>query len=417
MDALRKMQLMDKPPPSWKLIDNRGSVTVLLHWDQKDRAILNGLPSLPAATLNGCTCTPLPLSNGSAQSDTAYLELLQADKRPCHAHNYGRQLQVAASRGRLSPRPPSFNDDESRAGQRTEEEDLYEQLINGTPIVQLMSPATETARCDFHCAALHSVAGAAAAKSDLNRAGPHEHVANVTLRPCSPGGGLIKKSRDVGAPVSTGPKGHVRFVDDQQHPYLSSALPAESASRPVNIQAPIVQIAVTSVDQCEAAALPEHPRHTRPPTTGLDSTILDRVDEESRDDYESSVSEPIEPAKNSKSSAPITTTTTALQGVADDDREDATDENETPIERHLLLVDQIDSIQLPDIAHLTVKEIGQILDKLSSKIIEVDKLEREKDGLTHNWLIRAMVRGEMAGEIGVVHNGKYYGIVQHPAYC
>ena len=84
--------------------------------------------------------------------------------------------------------------------------------------------------------------------------------------------------------------------------------------------------------------------------------------------------------------------------------------------------------------HLSIKDIGVILDRLRYKIVDVDRLEREKETTTvmtaattggssgstlatsYNWLLRATIRGEMLREIGVVYNGQYYGLMEHPAY-
>ena len=54
---------------------------------------------------------------------------------------------------------------------------------------------------------------------------------------------------------------------------------------------------------------------------------------------------------------------------------------------------------------------------MSSKIVDVDRLEKEKDNdKAHNWLIKATVRGDFVREIGVIYNNIYYGIVEHPSY-
>ena len=44
--------------------------------------------------------------------------------------------------------------------------------------------------------------------------------------------------------------------------------------------------------------------------------------------------------------------------------------------KHLLLVDQLSADQKH---HLSIKDIGIILERLSSKILDVEKLEREKE--------------------------------------
>ena len=55
-------------------------------------------------------------------------------------------------------------------------------------------------------------------------------------------------------------------------------------------------------------------------------------------------------------------------------------------DKFLLLVDQL-SLEQPQ--HLSIKDIGIILDRLSSKIIDVAILDREIEATdTHNWTIK-----------------------------
>lgn len=64
-----------------------------------------------------------------------------------------------------------------------------------------------------------------------------------------------------------------------------------------------------------------------------------------------------------------------------------------------------------------LQDIGCILDRLSSKIVDVDKLERERETSDcHNWVIRALIRGETLREIGIVYDSQYFGITEHPGY-
>ena len=82
--------------------------------------------------------------------------------------------------------------------------------------------------------------------------------------------------------------------------------------------------------------------------------------------------------------------------------------------KHLLLVDQLSADQKQ---HLSIKDIGIILERLSSKILDVDKLEREKeDDEVYNWTIKATIRGEVMRELGVIYNSNYYTISEHPDY-
>lgn len=89
-------------------------------------------------------------------------------------------------------------------------------------------------------------------------------------------------------------------------------------------------------------------------------------------------------------------------------------DDEQLCERYLLLIDQLSITQK---RHLSIKDIGIILERLRSKIVDIDKLERDKENVgCYNWLIKATIRGEMLREIGVVYNGQYYGLMEHPGY-
>ncbi|XP_046390610.1 uncharacterized protein LOC124159104 [Ischnura elegans] len=90
-------------------------------------------------------------------------------------------------------------------------------------------------------------------------------------------------------------------------------------------------------------------------------------------------------------------------------------------EKFLLLVDQPPSMDAR--RHLTIKDIGVILERLRSKIVDVERLERDSDAGAgpgsddcHNWTIKATIRGETLRELGVIYNGNYYAISEHPGY-
>ncbi|GIY99207.1 hypothetical protein CEXT_269291 [Caerostris extrusa] len=101
------------------------------------------------------------------------------------------------------------------------------------------------------------------------------------------------------------------------------------------------------------------------------------------------------------------------QDESESDTENTANEEEQLSERYLLLVDQL---SLEQNRHLSVKDLGIILERLSSKIVDVDRLERERESTdVHNWTIKATIR-EVLREIGVIYNGQYYGIMEHPGY-
>lgn len=95
------------------------------------------------------------------------------------------------------------------------------------------------------------------------------------------------------------------------------------------------------------------------------------------------------------------------------DSEETETTDEQLCERYLLLVDQLSAEQQ---RHLNIKDIGSILERLSTKVVDVEKLEREKETEDcYNWVIKGTVKGDLR-EIGVIYNGQYYGITEHPGY-
>ena len=115
-----------------------------------------------------------------------------------------------------------------------------------------------------------------------------------------------------------------------------------------------------------------------------------------------------------------TTTSAAAAATAatsqDESSESETDNNDETgtTDKFLLLVDQL-SLEQPH--HLSIKDIGIILDRLNSKIVDVAVLERQIEASdTHNWTIKATIRGEVMRELGVIYNSNYYAISEHPDF-
>ena len=73
---------------------------------------------------------------------------------------------------------------------------------------------------------------------------------------------------------------------------------------------------------------------------------------------------------------------------------------------------------MPTVLSMISDFIGVILERLNSKIIDVERLDRniERSDDTHNWTIKATIRGEVMRELGVLYNSNYYAISEHPGY-
>ena len=78
---------------------------------------------------------------------------------------------------------------------------------------------------------------------------------------------------------------------------------------------------------------------------------------------------------------------------------------------------QVDQLSMEQPHHLSIKDIGIILERLSSKIIDVERLDRSSEGSdTRNWTLKATIRGDVMRELGVIYNNNYYAISEHPGY-
>lgn len=87
-------------------------------------------------------------------------------------------------------------------------------------------------------------------------------------------------------------------------------------------------------------------------------------------------------------------------------------EGNVTTEKLLLLTDQLCNDKHK---HLTIFDLGVILDRLKTKIIDVHRLQREREDLRcFRWTINATIRGEVLRDLGVLYNGNYYSISESP---
>ncbi|XP_066902536.1 uncharacterized protein [Halyomorpha halys] len=281
--------------PSWKIMDNKGRVTVVLHWDQQRK---EASPQPPKKQ-------PSLVIQTSVDSTTGKKETVIND-----VYQPGRYS--------TSPQITVINHDEVYPPKLTRQGGSFESTHIHTPECsnhthhpqRSGSPGNNT-ECDFHCCSLHE---------EGRKIAVHKSVAtspiqdSLSTSPQHPGSSIRG--------VRSGAKGHVRFLD------------------------------------IEGAHHQEH---------------------------DSSESE----------------TETAAEEAATS-------------EKFLLLIDQLSVDQK---RHLTIKDIGIILERLSSKILDVERLDRESESEDcYNWTIKATIRGDVLRELGVIYNGNYYAISEHPGY-
>lgn len=301
-------------------MDNKGRVTVVLHWDQRQGGQASATNSSmagiggPSGTQGGPSATEKysPSKKGlSAQSSL--------DKSsPAPPRYSSPQITVISDEGppsiyhpgrRLSKQGSSFDSTVGAVHIHTPEcaHHVHTPSRAGSP---------STTECDFHCCALHEEGRKIAvhksvATSPIQDGTTSPQPQSVTISG-EPSGSMQRRS--------SGAKGHVRFLD-------------------------------------------------------------------------------IAPERDSSESETENT-------VMEDDK--------TTTEKFLLLIDQLSVDQK---RHLSIKDIGIILERLNSKILDVERLDRESESDDcYNWTIKATIRGDALRELGVIYNGNYYAISEHPGY-
>lgn len=214
--------------------------------------------------------------------------------------------------------------------------------------------------CDFHCCALHE---------EGRRIAVHKSVATSPIQECHHAPAPLSAA-GVGQPASSlsdgarrpSPKGHVRFLDADGSPPLPPPPLLQPPSPPTAVQQQLQ-------------------------TSGTGGGRKQQQNNHQRRSDDSSESE---------------TETTVIE-----------DESMTS-EKFLLLIDQLTGKQDK---HLSVKDIGIILERLNSKIVDVERLDRDYEATDcYNWTIKATIRGDVLQELGIIYNGNYYGISEHPGY-
>ncbi|XP_055855081.1 uncharacterized protein LOC129918505 isoform X2 [Episyrphus balteatus] len=346
-ETIHALELHDETP-SWKIMDNKGRVTVVLHWDQRQGGGGGGGggggPGSSSASGLGASGVGGPggSSNGlmSSEKYSPSKKGLSAqsslDKSSPAPQRYSSpQITVISDEGpasiyhpggrRLSKQGGSFDSAVGAVHVHTPEcaHHAHTPSRAGSP---------STTECDFHCCALHEEGRKIAVHKSVATSPiqdgttspqPQSSISISTGGGGGGGGGAVGGSADPTGSMqrrSSGAKGHVRFLD-------------------------------------------------------------------------------IAPERDSSESETENT-------VMEDDK--------TTTEKFLLLIDQLSVDQK---RHLSIKDIGIILERLNSKILDVERLDRESESDDcYNWTIKATIRGDALRELGVIYNGNYYAISEHPGY-
>lgn len=314
-ETLHALDLHEESP-SWKIMDNKGRITVVLHWDQRSHKVEKLLNALQ--TDNSKCKKPQSILKDKSTSFETPEQALKKEQEARLQEPHHHQPYVSFD----TMRPPAafFKEPQFsrflKAGS-FENANLHRHTIecaSGSHNVVDIRPGSPhgNSECDFHCCVLHEEGR----KIAVTR--------NVATSPIHQSGSST---------LSDGPKKsskNVRFLDVEEH---HSVLQSEE----------------------------ENDNQSNSSETDTDTT----------------------------------TTLTEEEGVT---------------EKFLLLVDE-------QKRHLSIKDIGVILERLSSKIIDVERLDRENENNDcRNWTIKATIRGDGLEELGLIYAGRYYEISEHPGY-
>ncbi|XP_011502470.1 PREDICTED: uncharacterized protein LOC105365895 isoform X2 [Ceratosolen solmsi marchali] len=369
-ETIHALELHDETP-TWEIMDNKGRVTVALHWDhrssstnqvqqtkifdsaqntkysslKKSKLYSSQKPSLVIQTsldklnygtkLSTCSELITPVSHYNSPQITVinHDDIIQRKYSSPNNSSYG---PISQHGHLLKKSTSSFDSTITHIHTSECLNHINEPIIsNGSPVN--ITDNTSGQECDFHCYALHeegrriAVHKSVATSPIQDTYGVQQQLQILSSQPVSSLSDNTRRQSIV--------KGHVRFCDTTE----------EEEQRGIY---PFDQI---------------HQYHT--------------------EQHESSESE---------------TENTIME-----------DEIVTS-EKFLLLIDQLTVEQKN---HLSIKDIGIILERLSSKILDVERLDRENESEDcYNWTIKAIIRGDMLRELGVIYNGNYYIISEHPGY-
>lgn len=367
-DTINSLKLANRSP-AWSIRDDQGCITVTLQWQHCDNKIkyINEfdepswkLSSQPSYAQYGdkvySSTFPRP-SRTSRQSYESYLR---------GARNLGT---LAAYRLALPYNKTLSADDFSfidRADDLSSAHDL-------------------TSYCDFHCSLLHREGGSIKVSKSVGTS----PTLDFTSRNISPISTTTMATMTTMATTATATNaGSITVM-----PFDAKVTTTTTATLMMN-NAAVANIAQDSIKTKKG--------HVR---------FMDIETNDNNNNLERNTAHPIKP---NISLMGLINGQVDMASSSESETETTERDDEQYCERYLLLVDQLTANHKK---HLSIKDIGIILERLKSKIIDIDKLERDKENIDcYNWFIKAIIKGDMLREIGVLYNGQYYSLMEHPGY-
>ncbi|XP_066602826.1 vacuolar protein-sorting-associated protein 36 isoform X2 [Prorops nasuta] len=392
-ETIHALELHDETP-SWKIMDNKGRVTVVLHWDQRSSSSQVQQPK--AQDAQSSKYSPTKKADLSSSQRPSLVIQTSLDKL-----NYGKpHLPGELGAGRFtSPQITVINhDDMQQQQQQQAQSHMPPRLVkqgtnsfdsttihihtaecsnhihqpqarNGSPVNG--GDGVGPGECDFHCCALHE---------EGRRIAVHKSVATSPIQDAQH-------------------QYQQQQQQQQQHHHHHQQQQQQQQQQQTQTPTPSPQPPSSLSDGTRRSMIKGHVRFrdtadeeggtSRPGSNGAGSSfhLHHHHHHNHHQEHDSSESE---------------TENTIME-----------DEIVTS-EKFLLLIDQLTVEQKH---HLSIKDIGIILERLNSKILDVERLDRESESEEcYNWTIKAIIRGNVLRELGVIYNGNYYAISEHPGY-
>ncbi|KOC67740.1 hypothetical protein WH47_11141 [Habropoda laboriosa] len=390
-ETIHALELHDETP-SWKIMDNKGRVTVVLHWDQRSSTSSQVQQQQKGPDAQTSKYSPTKKTDLSGSQRPSLVIQTSLDKLNYNSKSGHLAGEIGPSRY-TSPQITVINHDDMQQPPQPQPHGIPGRLVKqGTnsfdsttihihtpecsnhihqPVVRNGSPVNgavggASGECDFHCCALHE---------EGRRIAVHKSVAT--------------------SPIQDAQHQQYQQQQQQQQQHHHQHPQQQQQQQPSQTQTSSPQPPSSLSDGTRRPGLAKG--HVR---------FCDTADEESSSRL----------AGNSAGSFHLHHHHNHHQehDSSESETENTIMEDEiVTSEKFLLLIDQL----TVDQKHLSIKDIGIILERLSSKILDVERLDRESESEEcYNWTIKAIIRGNVLRELGVIYNGNYYAISEHPGY-
>lgn len=375
-DALNLLEVHHEPP-FWKIIDNRGRITLVLHWEQpRNNCIRYVEPRRPTSQTSSKSKMQDIISESNNMAGSRSLADINIHSVPVHPSEDMLAVVVSedgatATISRSSRMQKNVDTQPSHPNPTTA---LSGRDRNRGDNVKSISAAHQSIAM-VHSPAMPKATGPSTITyAGKNIQNPHYHQQH-TREDCEFHCGSLHERG--------------RFIKGAETPSGTPLCRSASNGQQIGATNKTTHVrfhAVANNKKTIAAESQQKPPSTKATNTSAISSRKNDVGFANRDSSESEM----EPESN-----------TTIDDECDNEVSKTTN-------KFLLLIDQLSTDQRK---HLTILDLGVILERLKAKIVDVERLEREREGPScFRWIIKATIRGEVLRDLGVLYNGNYYSI-------